>query len=146
MEILKTVGARIRDFRKAKGLTQQQVAELTNEDVSQNYISRIESGIQFPSLKTLNKICNALQVPFYKIFITDDDSLPLLNLSPNIIKHAAGNARYLFLIENIGLLNDELTEIILEIIYILIRHKKVNSEQKSLLTTEQLPHYGNKEP
>ena len=54
----KTIGAQVRKMRKAKGMTQEQLAEITN--VASNSISRIERGLLMPALPTLIDICNAL--------------------------------------------------------------------------------------
>jgi len=48
----------IRENRKKKNLTQEQLAEITN--VASNSISRIERGLLMPALPTLIDICNAL--------------------------------------------------------------------------------------
>jgi len=53
MNYKKIVAKRLREFRKAKGLNQKKLAELTKGEVSANYISQIERGLHFPSLKIL---------------------------------------------------------------------------------------------
>lgn len=54
------IGERIRRFRKAQGLTQQVLAELSNQEPSN--ISHIERGATKLSLPTLVNIANALGV------------------------------------------------------------------------------------
>ena len=51
-------GQAIQRIRKERGLTQEQLAEMT--DVASNSISRIERGLLIPALPTLVDICNAL--------------------------------------------------------------------------------------
>ena len=51
---------RISKIRKEKKLTQAQLAEKAN--LTNNYISNIETQHSIPSLETLVKICNALNV------------------------------------------------------------------------------------
>ena len=51
-------GQAIQRIRKELGLTQEQLAEMT--DVASNSISRIERGLLIPALPTLIDICNAL--------------------------------------------------------------------------------------
>ena len=51
-------GKAIQRIRKERGLTQEQLAEMT--DVASNSISRIERGLLIPALPTLIDICNAL--------------------------------------------------------------------------------------
>ena len=55
------LGLRIRQARKAKGLTQEKLSEMV--DLSPNYLSRVEtSNGGVISLPALVKICNALDV------------------------------------------------------------------------------------
>ena len=54
------IGKRITGARIAKGLTQEQLAEKCSISVSS--LSRIETGHNMASLKTLNIIANALDV------------------------------------------------------------------------------------
>jgi transcriptional regulator with XRE-family HTH domain len=51
-------GQAIQRIRKARGMTQEQLAEITN--IASNSISRIERGLLMPALPTLIEICNAL--------------------------------------------------------------------------------------
>lgn len=55
-----TIGERIRQTRKAQGMTQKQVAELCG--MADSAIRKYESGSQKPKLETLCKIANALNV------------------------------------------------------------------------------------
>ncbi len=50
----------IRKYRKAKGLRQQDLAEMV--DISINYVGMIERGEKLPALETLIDIINALGV------------------------------------------------------------------------------------
>ncbi len=60
------LGKRIKELRKAQGLTQEQLAELI--DIETGSLSAIESGRHFPSLPTLEKIAHyintELEYPF----------------------------------------------------------------------------------
>jgi len=64
--IRKLLGERIREFRKAKGYTQEQLAELVG--VEPRHISRIEGGYNSPSIERLAKISGALEVPIKELF------------------------------------------------------------------------------
>lgn len=55
-----TFGARLKELRKAKGLTQQALAEKANID--DKHLCRIENGQYFPTYSTLTKLLNALGV------------------------------------------------------------------------------------
>ncbi len=56
----KTFGARLKQFRKAKGLTQAQLAHQAG--ISRVSLARIEAGTHFPRLKTLTSLARALQI------------------------------------------------------------------------------------
>ena len=57
---LKECGKRIQQFRKERGLTQEQLAEKLN--VSQNTIAKIESGLRRPSIDFLLEISEFFNV------------------------------------------------------------------------------------
>lgn len=69
-DIEKRIGAIITGIRLLKGLTQAQLAEKIN--VSVETISRMERGVAFPSLKTVEKIADALNVPVKAFFEFDE--------------------------------------------------------------------------
>lgn len=54
----KDVGKRIQRFRKKKGLTQEQLAEMIN--MSPNHLSAIERGVYGVKLDTLVQIINCI--------------------------------------------------------------------------------------
>lgn len=58
ISILKTTGKNIKVLRAAKGLSQKRLAETI--PMAQAFLSRIERGMQEPSLAMLEKIANAL--------------------------------------------------------------------------------------
>ncbi len=60
------LGARIREQRKKKRLTQEQLAEMLGID--QKHMSRIELGKSYPSLDRLTMIAEALEVPLPSLF------------------------------------------------------------------------------
>ncbi len=60
------LGERIRELRKIRGLTQEQLAELI--DVEQKHVSRLELGKSFPTIERLEKIAGALNVPLKDFF------------------------------------------------------------------------------
>ena len=60
MRNFKQGGQAIQRIRKERGMTQEQLAELTG--ISSNSISRIERGALIPALPTLVDLCNALEV------------------------------------------------------------------------------------
>jgi transcriptional regulator with XRE-family HTH domain len=53
-------GRRLRELRKARGLTQEALAEAA--DLSGNYISDLELGLKVPSLTILVRLSQALEI------------------------------------------------------------------------------------
>lgn len=68
-----SVGERIRAIRKAKGLTQQQLAELSGLDDA--YIGSVERGERNFSIDTLEKILIGLSAPSYSLFYDTDSDI-----------------------------------------------------------------------
>ena len=60
MTTLKTIGKKIAEHRKKKGITQEDLAGLTEMDRS--YLSEIENGHKSLSVISLLKIADALKV------------------------------------------------------------------------------------
>jgi transcriptional regulator with XRE-family HTH domain len=60
MDMRRLVGLNFARIRAARGLTQEQVAELSG--FSQQYISGLEQGRRNPTLLTLYELAQALQV------------------------------------------------------------------------------------
>ena len=57
---LDTIGRYVREYRLAKGITQEQLAEMV--DISPSYVSMIERSEKIPALETLIDLANALGV------------------------------------------------------------------------------------
>lgn len=68
-DVSKVVGENIRYNRNQKGLSQEQLG--FKAELNSSYIGEIERGIKSPTLKTLNKIVNALDITFEDIFTFD---------------------------------------------------------------------------
>lgn len=60
------LGARIKELRKARGLSQNQLSEKI--DIDPKHLSRIEVGNSYPSLDTVEKIAKALGVEIKDLF------------------------------------------------------------------------------
>ncbi|MGC9372505.1 MAG: helix-turn-helix transcriptional regulator [Thermovirgaceae bacterium] len=65
-----SLGLRIKTLRKAKSLTQQQLADLV--DVSRIYIQALESNRRLPSMKLLRRLAGALDVRVADIVQNED--------------------------------------------------------------------------
>lgn len=72
-ELRKKFGLRLRYLRREKDLTQEQLAEAI--DVSSEFLSNIERGINAPSFKTLEKLAKALHVSVKEFFDFDSKLL-----------------------------------------------------------------------
>ncbi len=60
MQEAQLFGRRLRELRKARGLTQESLAEAA--DLSGNYISDLELGLKVPSLTILVRLSEALDI------------------------------------------------------------------------------------
>lgn len=60
------LGLRIKEFRENRKLTQNKLAEMVGIDPK--HLSRIENGRNYPSLETLEKILDNLDVTYEEIF------------------------------------------------------------------------------
>ncbi|CCY24785.1 MAG: helix-turn-helix transcriptional regulator [Brachyspira sp.] len=68
----KLLGKRIKELRRNKGYTQEQLSELVGIETSS--LSGIESGRFFPSLHVLDKMANVLRIQladFFNFFTVD---------------------------------------------------------------------------
>jgi transcriptional regulator with XRE-family HTH domain len=72
MNLPESVGNRIRELRKAKGWTQEQLAEAASLHYS--YIGGVERGDRNISLETLEKIIAAFDVPAIEFFRFEDET------------------------------------------------------------------------
>lgn len=63
-------GKRLKELRKQKGLTQEDLAELC--DMQTNSIGMIETGQRAVSFSTIEKIAELLQVDYYDLFNFDN--------------------------------------------------------------------------
>ena len=66
MELKKNIGKRIKEIRKKRGLSQERLSELV--DIEQNTLSYIETGNNFCSAETLDKIIKALEIEPQELF------------------------------------------------------------------------------
>ena len=60
------LGVRIKELRKLRGLTQDHLSQKVNID--SKHLSRLEGGRNFPSLDTLERLANVLQVDLCSFF------------------------------------------------------------------------------
>src|SRR5713226_8087282 len=71
------IGARLRELREAKNLSQGDIERRTG--LARSYTSRVENGHTVPSIETLEKYAHALEIPLYRLF-TDQESVRMPKL------------------------------------------------------------------
>ena len=64
--VLEQIGSRIKDLRISKQMTQDNLAEKCNWDYQ--YVSRLESGNTNMTIRTIIKLCYALEVRLEDVF------------------------------------------------------------------------------
>jgi transcriptional regulator with XRE-family HTH domain len=68
-----TLGENIRQIRKNKGMSIQQIRDITG--LSKSTISEIENDISNPTISTLTKISHALNVSLDKLLVSESANL-----------------------------------------------------------------------
>lgn len=71
MNIISRIGKIIKEYRKKNGLTQFQLAERI--EVSEFYISALETGARNPGRKALIKLANEMNVPIDSLLDIETD-------------------------------------------------------------------------
>lgn len=66
MELKKNIGKRIKEIRKQRGLSQEKLSEII--DIEQHTLSYIETGRNFFTAETLEKIIKALDIEPQELF------------------------------------------------------------------------------
>ena len=71
------IGEKLKTLRTQKNMSQGDVEKRTG--LLRCYISRVENGHTVPSVDTLEKMAQALEVPMYRLF-TDEDHIKKPNM------------------------------------------------------------------
>jgi transcriptional regulator with XRE-family HTH domain len=79
----KLIGERIRYYRKINRLTQEELAEIM--DFNTKSISLLENGHNYIALNKVPKLCSALKIKPYKLFIFDKRNCLLEDVQSDII-------------------------------------------------------------
>ena len=64
-------GKKLKEIRKAKGFTQEALAE--KAEIDEKHLSRIENGKNFPTYNTLNKLLSALNLKLDEVGLNLDE-------------------------------------------------------------------------
>ena len=70
MGVKKELGKKIKEIRLMRGFTQEKLSEMA--DISQKALSSIETGENFITADTLDKLLAALDVTLQELFSTDN--------------------------------------------------------------------------
>ncbi|PHR20729.1 MAG: transcriptional regulator [Sphingopyxis sp.] len=89
--------SRIRDVRKAKGLTLDEVAKRCEPPTTAQTIGRLETGTRTLSLSWLNRIADALSVDSAALVsLPDQEELPVAAILDHKGAHALSNVEYIY--------------------------------------------------
>ena len=83
MDVKKLFGQRIKEIRKAKNLSQEELSE--RAEIAQNSLSNIETGNHFVTAETIEKLVEALDIEPFEFFNfghikSNDEMLSEINL------------------------------------------------------------------
>jgi len=84
------IGEKLKTLRAKKNMSQGDLEKRTG--LLRCYISRVENGHTVPSVDTLEKMAQALEVPMYRLF-TDDDHVKKPNIPAEIIPRRRANSK-----------------------------------------------------
>ena len=76
----KQFGKKLRSFRKRRGMTQEQFAELL--DISVDFVSLVERGLNAPSFESIEAFSITLGIPVRDFFDFAPDSSPRSTSKP----------------------------------------------------------------
>jgi transcriptional regulator with XRE-family HTH domain len=71
MDIKSIFGENLKFYRKAKNLSQEQLAE--KADISVKHLSAIERGLTFVSADLLEKLADSVEVPAFYFFVREKE-------------------------------------------------------------------------
>lgn len=75
-----SIGARIRQIREKKGLSQGDIERVTG--LLRCYTSRVENGHTVPSIETIEKFASAFEIPMYQLFYSGEEGSARPDLGP----------------------------------------------------------------
>ncbi|OOF60492.1 helix-turn-helix domain-containing protein [Rodentibacter pneumotropicus] len=64
--ILEKIGSRVQELRKLQGVSQEKFA--LKAEIDRTYLAGIEQGKRNPTIKSLEKIINCLEISFSEFF------------------------------------------------------------------------------
>ncbi len=102
MGIKKELGKKIKRIRVNRGYTQDKLSEMI--DISQRALSSIESGENFVSAETFDKLINALEITSEELFATNylKEPAEILKLLNQNIAKISDNSEKLEILYNLS--------------------------------------------
>lgn len=82
-------GKAIKAIRSLRGLSQVELS--VKAKVSKSYLSKLESGQSVASMDKLEKIANALKVPFYMLVLIASEKSDLKGIPDNVANELKDN-------------------------------------------------------
>ncbi|MDE6139225.1 MAG: helix-turn-helix domain-containing protein [Candidatus Gastranaerophilales bacterium] len=85
------LGLRLKEYRENRKLTQDKLAEMVGIDPK--HLSRIENGRNYPSLETLEKILDSLDVSYeeifnFKLLVSKDELIKKINSRLEVLEES----------------------------------------------------------
>lgn len=98
------LGKRIKNIRKIRNITQEQLAEMINMDITT--LSKIETGRNYPMPETVEKLANALEVDIESLFsfkekLSKKDYIEAINKNISLIANNDEKLRLLYEISSL---------------------------------------------
>jgi transcriptional regulator with XRE-family HTH domain len=84
------IGDKLKALRAQRNLSQGDIEKRTG--LLRCYVSRVENGHTVPSVDTLEKMAQALEVPMYRLF-TDEEHVRAPNIPAEIVPRRAANSK-----------------------------------------------------
>ena len=130
MVVQQAIGRTLRALRQRKGLTQKELASKIQGEVDYSYIGKIERGEQLPSLKMLERLSNALKVPFTSFFQGLDRDVTTWGEGGEAGNEALGRQREHLLLYLVRTVHSDDIPLLIEIVRTLNKRRKVQGAGK----------------
>jgi transcriptional regulator with XRE-family HTH domain len=124
MAIQQAIGQTLRALRQQKGLTQKELATKIPGEVDYSYIGKIERGEQLPSLKMLERLSDALGVPFNSFFQGLDSDVTPRSQGRDEYNEVLGRQRERLLLNLVRTVHSDDIPLLLTIVRTLNKHRK----------------------
>jgi transcriptional regulator with XRE-family HTH domain len=111
------IGKKIKDLRIKYRYTQKELAAKVEDGIDYTYIGRIERDLVLPSLKTLVKLSDALNVDISYFFVEAESSK-----NDTVLAAIAKDPKKKKLLQLIYKLDDNSTQLVTDMIKLVLKH------------------------